>query len=599
MIKLRNLTKKYGDTVILDDMSYNFPQKGLVCILGASGCGKSTLLNLLAGFDTDYSGEISVCGSSISDMNSSKLCDYRRDNIGFVFQNYHLLSGYTVLDNILLACELNSDELEINTNKANALLDKMGILEKANEKIENLSGGQKQRVAIARALINNPKIIFADEPTGALDRNTSMEIMKLINKIAEERLVVLITHDKKICDFADEIITIESGKIKKIQTSFSDKVAEEKNSLNAKSAVKVSAMSRAMKNFKVHLKRYIAVSLAISIGICAFILSLSSGNIMKKSILDFKEKNTAFNNGYIKASDEGTIFNFLAKDPRIENIYYQYPLKNITLILDGKSEAVTEKIPTPKATESMSYGIMPRRGLAEIAITPSLAKKFAIDINTIIGKTILFKFNNFSETFTISGIYNAGYDDFFISSDIEQKLYKNKGDQKNYSISYDVKEFDHIVAVSNMLELKGVTSKNASKDVSALQDTFNSLNRLFLVLSVLIFVIGLFISIILLVKLQNSRYREVGLLSALGFSKEIIQKIILSENLLLACMATVTNVVLITLPYLARLVVDFSMVITPVQAIGSMIATFAIVLLVSIAVSYKLINTEPATALRK
>ncbi|MBZ9685664.1 ATP-binding cassette domain-containing protein [Clostridium estertheticum] len=599
MIKLKNLTKKYGDTVILDDISYNFPQKGLACILGASGCGKSTLLNLLAGFDTDYSGEINVCGSSISDMNISKLCDYRRDNIGFVFQNYHLLSGYTVLDNILLACELNSDGLEINISKAKVILDKVGILEKANEKVENLSGGQKQRVAIARALITNPKIIFADEPTGALDRDTSSEIMKLINKIADERLVVLITHDKKICDFADEIITIESGKIKVLQTSFSDKVMEEKNSLNAKAAVKVSAMNRAMKNFKVHLKRYIAVSLAISIGICAFILSLSSGNIMKKSILDFKEKNTAFNNGYIKVSDDGTILDLLAKDERIENIYYQYPLKNITLILDGKSEAVTEKIPTPKANESMSYGIMPRRGLTEIAITPSLAKKFASNINTIIGKTILFKFNNFSETLTISGIYNAGYDDFFISSDIEQKLYKYSGDQKNYSISYDVKEFDHIVAVSNMLELKGIASKNASKDVSALQDTFNSLNTLFLILSILIFAIGLFISTILLVKLQNSRYREVGLLSALGFSKEIIQKIILGENLLLSCMATAVNVVLITLAYLARGVVDFPVVITLVQAIGSMIATFAIVLFVSIVVSYKLINTEPATALRK
>jgi ABC-type lipoprotein export system ATPase subunit len=599
MIKLKNLTKKYANTVILDDVSFNFPQKGLTCILGASGSGKTTLLNLLAGFDTDYRGEISVCDGSISKMNSSKLCDYRRDNIGFVFQNYHLLSGYTVLDNILLACELNSDSLETNINKAKVLLDKMGILEKANEKIENLSGGQKQRVAIARALINNPKIIFADEPTGALDRNTSTEIMELFNKIAHERLIVVITHDKKICYFADEIITIESGKIKAVKTSFKDKGVEEAGNLNVKPAVKVSAMSRAIKNFKVHLKRYIAVSIAISIGICAFTLSLSSGNLMKKSIIDFKEKNTAFNNGYIKVSDDGTIFDLLANDKRIENLYYQYPLKDIVLTLDDKKEALTEKIPTPKATEGMSYGIMPGIGLKEIAITPSLAKKFASDINTLIGKEILFKYNNSTEALTISGIYNAGYDDFILSSDLEQKLYKNQVAQNNYSISYDVKEFSDIVPVSNMLELKGVPSKNASKEVYALQNTFNSINRLFLIMSIIIFSIGIFISIVLLSKLQNSRYREIGLLSALGFSKKIIQKIILSENLLLSFMGTAANVVLITLIHLVSSAVKFSVVITPVQVIGSMITTFAIILLVSVAVSYKLINTEPATALRK
>ncbi len=599
MIKLENLTKKYASTVILDDVSFNFPQKGLTCILGPSGSGKTTLLNLLAGFDTDYSGEISVCGSSLGKMNTSKLCDYRRDNIGFVFQNYHLLNGYTVLDNILLACELNSDSLETNVYKAKALLDKMGILEKANEKIENLSGGQKQRVAIARALINDPKIIFADEPTGALDRNTSAEIMELFNKIAEERLVVVITHDKKICHFAKEIIAIEAGKIKILQNSSPNNTVEKTESLNIKPTVKVSVMSRAIKNFKVHLKRYIAVSLAISIGICALILSLSFGNIMKKSILDFKEKNTAFNNGYIKVSDDGTILKLLSNDKRIENVYYQYPIKDIILTLGGKKEVLAEKIPTPKATESMSYGVMPRKRMKEIAITPSLAKKFTNDINNLIGKKILFEFGNFNEMLTVSGIYNAGYDDFFISSDLEQKLYKNHSDQNNFSISYDVKAFSDIVAVSNMLELKGINSKNASKEVYALQNTFTSLNRLFLILSIIILAIGLFISTILLVKLQNSRYREVGLLSALGFSREIIRRIIISENLLLSCNATAANVILIVLTYLISKVLNRSLIITTVQVIGAMAATFIIVLFISIVVCHKLINTEPAIALRK
>ena len=108
MIEIKNLTKQYGPTKIFDHMSFTFPNEGLVCILGASGCGKSTLLNLLAGFDSDYTGDINVSSSSISKMSASELCSYRRDNIGFIFQNYHLLSGYTVLENIGIATELNT-----------------------------------------------------------------------------------------------------------------------------------------------------------------------------------------------------------------------------------------------------------------------------------------------------------------------------------------------------------------------------------------------------------------------------------------------------------------------------------------------------------
>ncbi len=165
MIQVNNLTKKYGNSLILDDTNFRFPNKGLVCLLGASGSGKSTLLNMLAGFDSDYSGEITVCGTSISKMNEDELCAYRRDNIGFIFQNYHLLSGYTVLENIMLHCELNGLDEQTNVENAKELLNRIGISEKESEKIENLSGGQKQRVAIARALISNPNIILADEPT--------------------------------------------------------------------------------------------------------------------------------------------------------------------------------------------------------------------------------------------------------------------------------------------------------------------------------------------------------------------------------------------------------------------------------------------------
>lgn len=597
MIRINNVTKKYDDTVILEHCNYTFPQKGIVCLVGASGGGKTTLLNLIAGFDTDYEGEILVGGTSISQFKADTLCQYRKDNIGFVFQNYHLLSGYTVMENILLASELADEKPEVSLQKAKALLKRLGIEEKANQKAENLSGGQKQRVAIARALINDPQIIFADEPTGALDRTASTEIMNLFREIAKERLVVVITHDPKICDFADEIIQIKDKKIVTEKESVHD--AGREKALATSERVKTSTFYHGMKNFKVHLKRYMAVSLVISIGMLAFLFSLSFGNVMEQSIEDFKEKNTAFNNGYIKGTDDGTVLDYLLKDDRLENVYYQYKLGEVSLSLNGKTELMPEKFPAPKATESLSYGVMPRRGMNEMAITPSLAKKFDADIKTLLGKELILKVAGQNYTLTISGIYNAGYDDFFVSSDIEQELYKSVTDEENYSISYDVKDFSDIVAVSNSLKLRGLTSKNAANEVYALQNTFNSLKQLFFVISVLILGIGLLICAVLLIKLQNTRYREVGLLSALGFSRSHINAIISVENLMLSVLATAVNLTLLGCSYLLGSMLGLAFIITGIQIILSVLATFVVVMLLSAAASYKLIRTEPAVALRK
>lgn len=598
MIQINNLIKKYGDSLVFDNSSFTFPSKGLICLLGASGSGKSTLLNMIAGFDSEYSGDITVWDTSISNLNADELCAYRRDHIGFIFQNYHLLRGYTILENILLACELNTSSEEVNKQNAIELLDKLGLSQKTDEKIENLSGGQKQRAAIARALISNPRIILADEPTGALDRSNSDEIMKLLKEISKDRLVIVITHDQKICGYADDVIYIENGKIiaKDIDTQ-TDHTGDHKLSLNI--ANKASAFKLGLKNFKVHIARYIAVSLAISIGILAFILSLSSDNIMDKSISDFKDKNTAYSNGYIKGQDDGTLFEILNSDERIENVYYQYKISDVTLSLSDKTETMVEKYPMPKATESMSYGTMPKAGQQEISLSPSLAKKFESDIRNLIGKELTLKYGENEYRLAISGIFNAGYDDFFVSSDIEQQFYKKVEGEKHYSISYDVKDFEDIVPVSEMLAAKKIDSKDSAKEVGALQSTFNSLNRLFLIVSILILAIGLFISTVLLIKLQNSRYKELGLLSALGYNKGTIQKMLISENLLLSAMSAIFNAVLIGCAYAISMVFNLTMIITPLQIILSILSTGIAVVGISLIASYKLIRMEPAVALRK
>ncbi|MEF9921960.1 MAG: ABC transporter ATP-binding protein/permease [Anaerovoracaceae bacterium] len=597
MIAIKNLQKMYGVKTIFSDANWAFPDNGLICILGASGSGKSTLLNILAGFDSNYKGEISVCNTLINQMDSGQLCQYRRDNIGFIFQNYNLLVGYTVMENVLLPCELKGGDNHDNQERAIALLHRLGMSHKVNEKIENLSGGQKQRVAIARALINNPSIILADEPTGALDRKNSAEIMELLKEISKECLVLVITHDKKICAYADGILSISDGKIVgdhvKLQQNSSKKLRE-----NDKS--KVSAFYHGLKNFKVHLKKYLAISLAISIGVLAFVMSLSSGNIMEESIVDFQVKNTAFNNGYIKTDNNSDkIVELLRSDQRIENIYRQYIVKNVSLKVGDRVDKMAEKYPMAKAIETMSYGAMPKVGQNEIALSPSLAKKFDKDINKLIGKSLDLGYNGHKYELKISGIFNAGYDDFFVSSDVEKTFYNSTNGESSYSVSYDVKNFADIVSVNAKLKSENIETETAAKEVEALQNTFDKLSKLFLVVSLLVLSVGLFISSILLVKLQNSRYREIGLLSALGFEKKTIRAIIISENFVLSAMAMMFNGVLVGVATLGSIILDFSIIITLPQIIFSMIGTGAVVVAIGVIASYRLIATEPADALRK
>lgn len=596
MIRIQNLTKKYGQSLILDHASFVFPDRGLICVLGPSGCGKSTLLNLIAGFDSVYEGKISVHGKVLSEMSASQICAYRRDNIGFVFQNYHLLGGYTALENVQLATDVVGERHAESELRAKALLEKLGLSGKAEQRIETLSGGQKQRLAIARALINNPSVILADEPTGALDRKNSAEIMELLKNLSEERLVIVITHDKKCADYADQIVKICEGKL------LSENVLQDSAEsvlLQVKDTPKIALWKRAFKNFKVHLKRYLAVALAISMGVLCFAFSLSSGNIMEQSIADFEAKNTAYHNGYIQTSgNEEELLLLLSKDDRIEHVYTQSVLRGISIKIGEQTVDMEEKYPAARAVQQMSYGVMPRRGESEIAISPSLAAKFDKNIQNLIGKTAEVIYGDQTFSLTVSGIFNAVYDDCFVSSDIEQQMMAETEDTP-YSVSYDVIRFEDIVSLSESLQEQGISSENASAEVAVFLSTFENLGRLFLTVSGLILAIGIFISTILLVKQQNTRYREVGLLAALGYTKGSIRKILLYENLGLSALSVLCGGLLTILVFLVDGTAGVALVLSAGQIAGILCVTAVLILVISLLSGIKLVSTEPAQALRK
>lgn len=549
MIEIKKITKKYDDIVILESASYNIGDTGLVCLLGESGSGKTTLARILAGMDNDYTGEIIVNKIPLKKLNDDELCNYRKDYIGFVFQNYNLLKGYTSLENILYPTALNEKTEDENIKYAKELLENFNILEKQNTKIENLSGGQKQRVAIARALINNPNIIIADEPTGALDRKTSKQIMNILKEISKTKLVLVITHDSHICEYADEIISIED---KKNIVTIKDSKLKKRSSEITKftNLPKINYFHLALKNYQVSFLKYFTIASVFSLGIFAFILSLSSNKVINKEIEKFKDKNTAFNNVYIKNDNNiDQIYNYFQEDERVENVYKQYKIQDVSLIVGGITKTMDEKYPMPKATEYLSYGTMPKINKKEIALTPSLAKKFNNNISELIGKKMTIKYNEETYILTISGIYNAPYDDFFVSSDIERKFYKNTENSKYYSISFDVKDISKIISIDNELKDKDIKATIAVNEVKTIQSTFEKITRLFVIISIIILIICIFIVSILLMKLRNTRIKMIKLLLAMGFNKKAISKIITLENIFLIINSILLTSALLSISY--------------------------------------------------
>lgn len=220
LLRIVNLTKKYKlengkEKIVLDTVSLTFPNRGLVSIVGKSGSGKSTLINLISLLDEPTNGCIYFNHSNIFKWNQKEKEKYRNDDIGIVFQHYHLLENETVLFNVMLPVLIKGKKTKNAAFAAKNLLK--SIYFKGNlyeRKCKDLSGGEKERVAILRALINNPKIILADEPTGALDSKNSKIVMDLLKEISKERLVIVVSHNRQIVNqYSDQIILIKDGKI--------------------------------------------------------------------------------------------------------------------------------------------------------------------------------------------------------------------------------------------------------------------------------------------------------------------------------------------------------------------------------------------------
>lgn len=637
MIHLKNINKKFDDNSIYVKSNYEFKDNSLTCFLGASGSGKTTLLNLIAGFDRDYIGDIYVDKLNINSLGMNELCEYRFNNIGFIFQHYNLLRGYSALENVLMGIHLKNTITEKEKEKrAIEILIKLGLEPQINQNIETLSGGQKQRVAIARALINDPKIILADEPTGALDSESTKSIMKILKEISKERTVIIITHDEEVANYGDEVIELQDYDINVVRKLDRDETAltnedngieenvkkhenielntsaieNEKAKLNSNTSLKLS-----LRNFKIHMFKYIMAALIIAFGCAAFVGALGSKNIINDVIKDFKEKNIFYNKGQVPVYDNGkivnedieSIFDKLNSMENIDNVYYQYNLENIKVNYNEDSFNMMIKVPTATSKEAMAYGNMPRDGENEIVFSSNVASKLINNAEQIVGEKVALEYTNKdgeieSIELGVSGLTNSQYQDFIVSTDIEKDIYiKYDIDKDNpTAISFDINNFEEIISVDKELRDNKIALFTKAMEVESFEKSFTSLIKLYTTLSYLILIVGIVISGVILYKISIERYTEIGLLGALGYTMKNIKKIVFKESLYFAILSMIMSFVLIKgLDSVYLMQFGYNLDLNVTSYLILIVLNIILTIGISSIINTKLIKTEPAIALRK
>lgn len=339
MLELIDISKDYlidkKPFTALKNIRLTFPKQQFCTILGPSGCGKTTLLNIIGGLDRYTSGDIKIDGVSTKTFKDSDWDNYRNKKIGFVFQSYNLVSHLTILDNVELALTLSGIKKTEREKKARKVLDSVGLKGIYRKKPNQLSGGQMQRVAIARALINDPEIILADEPTGALDSKTSIQIMDILKDISKEKLVIMVTHNKELANkYADRIINFKDGEVENDDVIKSNVLDDDnfqiklvQNKKNKKASMSFSmASSLSLKNLWNKKLRTVLTAVASSFGIIgvALVLALNNGF---NTYMDKLQSETASSlpitvSAYtVKSVKDSTEYNQNEKYPDAEEVY--------------------------------------------------------------------------------------------------------------------------------------------------------------------------------------------------------------------------------------------------------------------------------------
>ena len=562
LLKLRNVKKNYkinSNEVqkVLKGINLTLKSGEFVCIYGESGSGKSTLMNIIGGLDDNYSGSVIINKTNIKNIDKD---NYRRDKIGFVFQNFNLISYLSVFENVMLVLDMTNISQDKKIKMVESSLKKVGLLEFKNKKVTELSGGQKQRVALARAIINEPDIILADEPTGALDSKNADNVLKILKQISEDgKLVIVVTHSNKVKEYSSRVITIEDGLIKKDDilknvNKINKKKKSLKRDLNSFMCVKLG-----LNNILKNLKRNILLITASSIGIIGILISLYIGSGVKKYIsnelknninpllftVSEKGKNELYDVKYYSKSEINKIKKIkhitkIKKDISYTSAYIVYNNKKYDLVSLSSNSNIKDK--------NIKEGNTPKTN--EIVISEYLKDNILNKgQNDLVGKNVKLYLLDSSKTspslltknLEISGIYKNGKVNLinnsnyaYVTYNTLEKMYLELDEElKPTEIKIEIDKKENIDYVKEKMKKLGFELTNMEEYTNVI---FNYLDIVTYVLSSFSF-LSLIVSCIMMIIVFSinvlERTKEIGILRALGFRKKDIKQIFKTEAILI------------------------------------------------------------------
>lgn len=566
LLKLENIKKEYkiskfNKQIILNDINLELSSGEFVCIYGESGSGKSTLMNIIGGLDNNYDGKVKIDDVSIKGLD---LDNYRRDKIGFVFQNFNLIPYLTVFENVMLMLDMVKLKEKEKIKKTKEALRKVGLIKHSHKKTNELSGGMKQRVALARAIINEPDIILADEPTGALDKKNANKVLNILKNLSlEGKLVIVVTHSNNVKKFANKIITLDSGKIIKFNNISDNKIDKKssktlKRSLNSSICIKLG-----INNIFKNLKRNILIIIASSIGVIGILISLYVGSGVKKYINDEIKNNIDPLSFNITEKGKNELYDIkYYSESEISKIKKIKHIKNIVKNVSYSSAYIIYKNKKYDLVSLSSYTNMNEKNIKKGNILKDNDIVFSeylennIDGNVIDNYVSLYLLDTsnlepkmISDDLKVSGIYKNGKIDLLNNSNYAYVKYETL--EKIYN-DYDMKlkptELKIEIDNKNNIEYVKKEIKKLGYELSNMQDYTNTI---FDYLDIATFIISSFsfisliVSIIMIITIFNinvlERTKEIGIFRAIGFRKKDIKRIFKTEAILIGFLTGISS----------------------------------------------------------
>ena len=612
MIRINNITKIYNKRKVLNNININFREKEFVAVLGPSGCGKSTLLNIISAIEKPDEGSLFLGNLNIFKLPKKKQDYYRNNYVNYIFQNYNLINYLNVLDNLLISNKLKGEKY--NKEEMFKILNKLNIKNLSKKNINILSGGEQQRVAITRSLINNCNILLADEPTGALDSKSSINIMEILKELSKEKLVIMVTHNKELAyKYASRIITLEDGIIIKDSNPYNN-INKNIYKLKKNKLSFCNSLLMSIKNIKNKRFRTFLITLAYSVGLISLALVLSISNGFNNEIKNF-EKEVLYNYPIIISKESLSIDNIFEN----KNITYQENKINVhksnKIITNNIDDVLINKV--EKINKNKINGIAYYKDINtsindyllvnhnnnyfdllegrypvkenEIlllldnnnSVNEIFAKKLNIEnINykEIIGQSIIINNkellftgivksndNYYKESFGI--LYNSNiFEEEIISIEIFPKDYKSKQELKKYLKDYNIVDDSESV-------LKII--RNFVNTISYILIAFSIIS---LIVSIIMIFIVSYISVL-------ERKKEIGILKTLGASSKDIKKLFLSENIIIGFLSSVITLEIVNV--LGNLInnfiykkIEISNIVNPTSKI------ILLIIIISITLSY-------------